>query len=122
MKRSCGNDNRPALRHHRHTPKFRKSVLHLSTSDRPMGTLLVAVSYFVWLPIGGTVSDRFGRKPLLPVITAPAIGTADSRSRGSRRICDTVGMSLALTVKQEAISMTSYSEVRRRFGSRRLYK
>jgi MFS family permease len=59
-----------------HTPKFGKSVLHLSTSDSPMVTLLVAVSNFVWLPIGGTVSDRFGRKPLLLAITALAIGTA----------------------------------------------
>jgi MFS family permease len=105
-----------------HTPKFGKSVLHLSTSDHPMGTLLVAVSYFVWLPIGGTVSDRFGRRPQLPAITALAIGTTYSSSRGSRRFCDTVGMSLALTVKQETISKISYSEVRRRFGGRHLYK
>jgi len=59
-----------------YTPTFGKSVLKLSTADSLMVTLLVAVSNFVWLPIGGTVSDRIGRKPLLLAITVLAIFTA----------------------------------------------
>jgi len=59
-----------------YTPTFGRSVLKLSTSDSLMVTLLVAVSNFVWLPIGGTISDRIGRKPLLLAITVLAICTA----------------------------------------------
>ena len=39
-------------------------------------TLLVAVSNFFWLPIGGAVSDRIGRKPLLYGMTALTVLTA----------------------------------------------
>jgi len=59
-----------------YTPTFGRSVLKLSTADSLMVTLLVAVSNFVWLPIGGAVSDRMGRKPLLLAISVLAIFTA----------------------------------------------
>ncbi|KVT89124.1 citrate-proton symporter [Burkholderia territorii] len=59
-----------------YTPTFGKSVLKLSTSDSLMVTLLVAASNFIWLPIGGTISDRTGRKPLLLAISVLAIFTA----------------------------------------------
>ena len=59
-----------------YTPTFGKSVLHLSTADTLMVTLLVAVSNFAWLPIGGAISDRIGRKPVLLVIPVFAILTA----------------------------------------------
>lgn len=59
-----------------YTPTFGRSVLKLSTSDSLMVTLLVAASNFVWLPIGGTISDRIGRKPLLLAISVLAIFTA----------------------------------------------
>ncbi|KVF68651.1 citrate-proton symporter [Burkholderia sp. FL-7-2-10-S1-D7] len=59
-----------------YTPTFGKSELKLSTSDSLMVTLLVAASNFVWLPIGGTISDRIGRKPLLLAISVLAIFTA----------------------------------------------
>ncbi|KVL53442.1 citrate-proton symporter [Burkholderia territorii] len=59
-----------------YTPTFGKSVLKLSTSDSLMVTLLVAASNFFWLPIGGTISDRIGRKPLLLAISVLAIFTA----------------------------------------------
>ncbi|KWA30818.1 MFS transporter [Burkholderia territorii] len=59
-----------------YTPTFGKSVLKLSTSDSLMVTLLVAASNFIWLPIGGTISDRIGRKPLLLAISVLAIFTA----------------------------------------------
>jgi MHS family citrate/tricarballylate:H+ symporter-like MFS transporter len=59
-----------------YTPTFGKNVLHLSARDSLVVTLLVAVSNFVWLPIGGALSDRIGRKPLLLGVTVLAILTA----------------------------------------------
>ena len=47
-----------------YTPDFGKS-LNLSPSDALLVTLLVALANFCWLPIGGAVSDRLGRKPVL---------------------------------------------------------
>jgi MFS transporter, MHS family, citrate/tricarballylate:H+ symporter len=47
-----------------YTPDFGKS-LNLSPSDALLVTLLVALANFCWLPIGGAVSDRIGRKPVL---------------------------------------------------------
>jgi len=48
-----------------YAPTFGKTVLQLSTGDALLVTLLTAVSNFIWLPIGGALSDRLGRKPLL---------------------------------------------------------
>ena len=59
-----------------YTPTFGKTVLHLSAKDSLIVTLLVAVSNFVWLPIGGALSDRIGRRPLLLAVTTLAILTA----------------------------------------------
>jgi MHS family citrate/tricarballylate:H+ symporter-like MFS transporter len=47
-----------------YTPDFGKS-LNLSPSDALLVTLIVALANFCWLPIGGAVSDRLGRKPVL---------------------------------------------------------
>ncbi|MCY0389274.1 MFS transporter [Robbsia sp. Bb-Pol-6] len=59
-----------------YTPTFGKSVLHLSTRDALVVTLFVALSNFIWLPIGGMISDRIGRKPVMVAITLLAIFTA----------------------------------------------
>jgi MHS family citrate/tricarballylate:H+ symporter-like MFS transporter len=59
-----------------YAPTFGKSVLNLSTSDALLVTLLVAISNFIWLPIGGALSDRIGRKPLLISMTVLAIVTS----------------------------------------------
>jgi MHS family citrate/tricarballylate:H+ symporter-like MFS transporter len=48
-----------------YTPTFGKTVLKLSNSDALIVTVLVAVSNFIWLPIGGALSDRIGRRPVL---------------------------------------------------------
>lgn len=58
-----------------YAPTFGKKVLLLSASDSLLVTLLVAVSNFIWLPIGGAISDRFGRKPVLVAMTLLAIVT-----------------------------------------------
>jgi MHS family citrate/tricarballylate:H+ symporter-like MFS transporter len=59
-----------------YTPTFGRTVLHLSAKDSLVVTLLVAVSNFIWLPVGGALSDRIGRKPLLIAMTVLAILTA----------------------------------------------
>jgi len=59
-----------------YTPTFGRSVLKLSTSDSLIVTLFVALSNFCWLPVGGYISDRIGRRPVLIGITVLAILTA----------------------------------------------
>ncbi|MDV9031912.1 MFS transporter [Pseudomonas sp. RAC1] len=59
-----------------YAPTFGKTVLNLSTTDALLATLLVGVSNFFWLPIGGTLSDRFGRKPMLIAMTVLTVFTA----------------------------------------------
>jgi MHS family citrate/tricarballylate:H+ symporter-like MFS transporter len=59
-----------------YTPTFGKRVLHLSETDSLIVTFCVAVSNFVWLPVMGAVSDRFGRKPLLLVFSGLTLLTA----------------------------------------------
>lgn len=59
-----------------YAPTFGKKVLMLSASDSLLVTLLVAVSNFFWLPIGGALSDRFGRKPVLIGMTLLALCTS----------------------------------------------
>ncbi|WP_085714699.1 MFS transporter [Pseudomonas sp. B28(2017)] len=58
-----------------YAPTFGKTVLQLSTSDALLVTLLVGVSNFIWLPIGGALSDRIGRRPVLIVMALLAIAT-----------------------------------------------
>jgi MHS family citrate/tricarballylate:H+ symporter-like MFS transporter len=59
-----------------YAPTFGKTVLHLSTADSLLVTLCVGVSNFIWLPIGGTLSDRFGRRPLLVGMSVLTVLTA----------------------------------------------
>ena len=47
-----------------YTPDFGKT-LNFSRSDALLVTLIVAFANFCWLPIGGAISDRIGRKPVL---------------------------------------------------------
>ncbi|MFY0728938.1 MFS transporter [Pseudomonas sp. NFX15] len=58
-----------------YAPTFGKTVLHLSTADALLVTLLVGVSNFIWLPIGGALSDRIGRRPVLIAMALLAIAT-----------------------------------------------
>jgi MHS family citrate/tricarballylate:H+ symporter-like MFS transporter len=59
-----------------YTPTFGKSVLHLSTAESLVVTLFVGLSNFVWLPIGGALSDRIGRPAIMIAITLLTICTA----------------------------------------------
>ena len=59
-----------------YTPTFGKTVLKLSTRDALLVTLMVAVTNFIWNPVGGAVSDRIGRKPVLLTISILSFVTA----------------------------------------------
>ncbi len=59
-----------------YAPTFGKKVLMLSASDSLLVTLLVAISNFIWLPVGGALSDRFGRKSVLVTMAVLALITA----------------------------------------------
>lgn len=59
-----------------YTPTFGKNVLKLSTQDALLVTLLVAVTNFIWNPVGGALSDRIGRKPVLLAIAGLSFLTA----------------------------------------------
>jgi MFS transporter, MHS family, citrate/tricarballylate:H+ symporter len=58
-----------------YAPGFGKE-LKLSASDTLLVTLLVAVTNFIWNPVGGAVSDRLGRKPVLVTIATLSFLTA----------------------------------------------
>jgi MHS family citrate/tricarballylate:H+ symporter-like MFS transporter len=59
-----------------YTPTFGKTVLKLSSHDALLVTLLVAVTNFIWNPVGGAISDRLGRKPVLVTIACLSLLTA----------------------------------------------
>jgi MHS family citrate/tricarballylate:H+ symporter-like MFS transporter len=59
-----------------YTPTFGKNVLKLTSGDALLVTVLVAVSNFFWNPVGGALSDRIGRKPVLLAIATLALLTA----------------------------------------------
>jgi MFS family permease len=52
-----------------YTPTFGSTVLHLTTTDSLIVTLLVGASNLFWLPVMGALSDRIGRRPLLLACT-----------------------------------------------------
>lgn len=59
-----------------YTPTFGRTVLQLSAMDSLLVTLCIGVSNFVWLPVGGALSDRVGRLPVLMVISLFAMLSA----------------------------------------------
>jgi MHS family citrate/tricarballylate:H+ symporter-like MFS transporter len=59
-----------------YTPTFGKTVLKLTTTEALIVTLMVAVTNFIWNPVGGALSDRVGRKPVLLAIAGLSFVTA----------------------------------------------
>ena len=59
-----------------YTPTYGRKVLELSTRDSLIVTCLVAVMNFIWNPVGGALSDRIGRKPVLLAISGLSFLTA----------------------------------------------
>src|SRR2546421_13033373 len=59
-----------------YTPTFGKEILRLTHSDALLVTLCVGLSNLLWLPVGGSVSDRIGRRPVLIAFATMAVLTA----------------------------------------------
>jgi MFS family permease len=59
-----------------YTPTFGEKVLLLSNRQSLLVTLFVGLSNFIWLPIGGAISDKIGRRPLLVFFTVATLLTA----------------------------------------------
>jgi MHS family citrate/tricarballylate:H+ symporter-like MFS transporter len=59
-----------------YTPTFGQRVLHLTEFDSLVVTIFIAITNFIWLPIGGALSDRVGRKPVLLTIATLALVTS----------------------------------------------
>jgi MFS transporter, MHS family, citrate/tricarballylate:H+ symporter len=59
-----------------YTPTFGSQVLHFAPRDSLIVTLCIGFSNLFWLPVGGAISDRVGRRPMLIAIPALAILTA----------------------------------------------
>jgi MHS family citrate/tricarballylate:H+ symporter-like MFS transporter len=59
-----------------YTPTFGTKVLHLSDTESLAVALCVGISNFIWLPIMGAQSDRWGRSPILFTFTLLTILTA----------------------------------------------
>ena len=58
-----------------YTPTFGKAVLKLTASDSLIVAFCVGISNFIWLPIGGAISDRIGRRPVLVGMSILAVLT-----------------------------------------------
>jgi MHS family citrate/tricarballylate:H+ symporter-like MFS transporter len=58
-----------------YTPAFGKE-LNLTAQDSLLVTLMVAVTNFIWNPVGGALSDRIGRRPVLLAIAGLSLVTA----------------------------------------------
>jgi metabolite-proton symporter len=59
-----------------YTPTFGRQALHLAARDNLVVTLCVGLSNLLWLPVGGALSDRIGRRPILLLVPALALITA----------------------------------------------
>ena len=59
-----------------YTPTFGREALKLDPTGVLVVTVAVGLSNFVWLPIGGAISDRFGRIPQLVLMPVLALLTA----------------------------------------------
>jgi metabolite-proton symporter len=59
-----------------YTPTFGRHELHLGALQVMVVTLCVAISNFIWLPIGGHCADKIGRRPILIGITVLTLVSA----------------------------------------------
>lgn len=59
-----------------YTPTFGQRALHLSAAKSMWVTLCVGFSNLLWVPVGGILSDRIGRRPILLAIPALCLLTA----------------------------------------------
>ncbi|MEQ1946505.1 MAG: MFS transporter [Bryobacteraceae bacterium] len=57
-------------------PTYGNSVLKFSQRESMLVTLIIGMSNFILLPVGGICSDRFGRRKMLAIFSAIALVTA----------------------------------------------
>jgi MFS transporter, MHS family, citrate/tricarballylate:H+ symporter len=60
-----------------YTRTFGTAMLKLSETDSLIVALCAATTNFFWLPVGGAISDRVGRKPVLLTIATLSLFTAN---------------------------------------------
>jgi len=58
-----------------YTPTYGREVLHLTDRQSLMVAMFVGLSNFIWLPVGGAISDKVGRRPMLILSSAAAVLT-----------------------------------------------
>ena len=59
-----------------YTPTYARAALQMAPTDVFLVTLFVGMSNLCWLPVGGMLTDRFGARPLMLIVTATAVLTA----------------------------------------------
>jgi MHS family citrate/tricarballylate:H+ symporter-like MFS transporter len=59
-----------------YTPTFAREALHMPSNTVFLVTLLIGCSNLAWLPVGGTLTDRIGARPLMQAVTGAALLTA----------------------------------------------
>ena len=59
-----------------YTPTYARQTLHMGPSAVFLVTLLVGLSNLGWLPVGGMLTDRFGARPLMLLVTMAALLSA----------------------------------------------
>jgi len=59
-----------------YTPTYARQALHMGSSEVFLVTLLVGLSNLAWLPVGGVLTDRYGARPLMLLVTMAALLTA----------------------------------------------
>src|SRR5258706_944586 len=59
-----------------YTPTYARQALHMGANDVFLVTLLVGISNLAWLPVGGILTDRFGARPLMMLVTIATLATA----------------------------------------------
>jgi MFS transporter, MHS family, citrate/tricarballylate:H+ symporter len=59
-----------------YTPTYAQQALQMSPQDSLLVAMFVGFSNLLWLPVGGFLTDRFGARPVMLLVTAAALLTA----------------------------------------------
>jgi MFS family permease len=59
-----------------YTPTYAQQALQMSPQDSLLIAMFVGFSNLLWLPVGGALTDRFGARPVMLLVTAAALITA----------------------------------------------